>query len=106
MLKKLIVAVAALALVGSVSTGEASARGGGGGFHGGGGFRGGYGGGYRGGGYGYGALGFGLGLGLGYGAYYGSPYAYNGYYAGGCYLVRRRVFTTYGTRIQVVRTCG
>jgi hypothetical protein len=113
MLKKLTVAVAALALVGAVSTTDAFARGGGGGhgggggggghFGGGGGFRGGYGG-YRGGGYGYGALG--LGLGLGYGAYYGYPYAYNGYYGGGCYIVRHRVWTPYGWRFQAYRACG
>lgn len=116
MFKKLFVAAAAFALVGAVSTTEASARGGfggggfhggGGGFHGGGGFRGVYGGGYRGGGYGYGGLGLGLGLGLGYGAYYGYPYAYNGYYGGGgCYLVRHRVWTPYGWRFQAYRTCG
>jgi hypothetical protein len=108
MLKKMIASVAALALIGALSTTEVSARGGGGGmhgggggFHGGGGFRGGYGGGY-----GYGALGLGLGLGLGYGAYYGGPYAYNGYYGGGCYLVRHRVWTPYGWRFQAYRTCG
>jgi hypothetical protein len=113
MLKKMTVAIAALALVGAVSTNNAFARGGGGGhgggggghFGGGGGFRGGYGG-YRGGGYGYGALGLGLGLGLGYGGYYGYPYAYNGYYGGGCYLVRHRVWTPYGWRLQVYRACG
>lgn len=108
MFKKLIAATAALALVGVVSTTAASARGGfggggfhGGGFHGGGGFRGRYG---R--GFGYGALGLGLGLGLGYGAYYGYPYAYNGYYGGGCFLVRLRVRTPYGWRFQVYRACG
>lgn len=110
MLKKLTVAIAALALVGAVLTPEALARGGGGGhggghFGGGGGFRGGYG------GYGYGALGLGLGVGLGWGYYgypysYGYPYAYNGYYGDGCYLVRHRVWTPFGWRFQAYRTYG
>jgi hypothetical protein len=101
-------------LLGASST-PAQARGfgrGGGGFRGGG-FRGG---GFRGAGIG---LGLGLGLGLaapygyyGYGGYpygygYGDPYGYAGYYGegGGCYLVRRRVWTPYGWRIRRMQVC-
>jgi hypothetical protein len=105
----------------------------GGGFHGGGGFRGGgwggggfRGGGWRGGGYGwrgegygwrgpaYGAIGLGVGLGLagaygGWGYPYGYGYGYPGYANyddGGCYLVRRRVWTNYGWRVRPVQVCG
>lgn len=89
-------------LLGASST-SAFARGGG---RGGGGFRGG---GFRGGGFrgaGFGALGVGLGLGL-YGPYgYGNPY-YSGYYDdGGCYLVRRRIWTPYGWRLRRIQVCG
>lgn len=123
-MRKTLLAIVALVALGSAVPDAASARGGfhGGGFHGGGfqgggfhgsGFRG-YGGGYRGGfggfrgrGYGYGALGLGVGLGLGsyYGGYYGSPY-YAGYYGGDCYLVQRRIWTSYGWRLRPVRVCG
>ena len=97
--------------------------GGGGGFRGGGGggFRGGgggfHGGGFHGGGFhrGFGGAALGLGLGLGlagayaaypYGGYYGYPYAYGDYYGdGGCYLVRRRIWTPYGWRIRHMQVC-
>ena len=118
MLRKALMAVAAVASLSLFSPIDASARGGfggggfhGGGFHGGGGFRGG---GWRGGGFGP-ALGIGVGLGLA-GAYGGYGYPYGGYgypasYAyygdeGGCYLVRRRVMTNYGWRVRPVRVCG
>jgi hypothetical protein len=131
MLRKTLLALAAIASIGLLAPDAASARGGGfgggghfggggGHFGGGGGFRGGYGG-FRGGygrGFGYGIGGFGLGVGLGYGLYgpygpygyyggYGAPYS-DGYYAdeGGCYLVRRRVQTPYGWRIRRVEVCG
>jgi hypothetical protein len=54
-----------------------------------------------------------FGAGLGYGLY--DPYAYDyadyayddSYYGdGGCYLVRQRVLTRYGWRIQPVQVCG
>jgi hypothetical protein len=129
MLRKTIIALFAVASIGMLAPGVASARGGGGGggghgggfggggFHGGG-FGGGgfHGGGFRG-GRGFGLGGFGLGLGLGYGLYgpygyygdYGYPYyAYNDSYYddGGCYVVRRRVHTPYGWRIRPVQVCG
>jgi hypothetical protein len=130
MLRKTLLALAAIASIGLLAPDAASARGGfgGGGHFGGGGFHGGgFGGGFHGGGFhgggfgrrfGYGLGGFGLGVGLGYGLYgpygpygyyggYGDPY-YNGYYGdeGGCYLVRRRVHTPYGWRIRPVEVCG
>jgi hypothetical protein len=91
---------------------------GGGGFHGGG-FHGGgfHGGGFRGGGFRGAGIGLGLGLGLagayaaygypyGYGGYYDAPYAYSDYSGdGGCYLVRRRVLTSYGWRVRRVQVC-
>ena len=52
--------------------------------------------------------GFGLGL---YGAYpyyddYYPYYAYNDdYYADGCYVVNRRVYTRYGWRLRPVQVC-
>jgi len=111
MLRKTIIALFAVASIGMLAPGVASARGGhgGGGFHGGGG--GFHGGGFRGGGgFGLGGIGLGLGYGL-YGPYggYGYPYyAYNDrYYDGdGCYVVRRRVQTPYGWRIRPVQICG
>jgi hypothetical protein len=129
MLRKTLLALAAIASIGLLAPDPASARGGfggghfgGGGFHGGGfgGFHGGgfHGGGFHGGGfygrgfgYGLGAVGLGVGLGYGlygpYGYYGGYPY-YDGYYAdeGGCYLVRRRILTPYGWRIRPVEICG
>ena len=98
MLRKTILALVAVASIGLLSPTMASARGGMGG-HGGGGFRG-------------AGLGLGLGLGLAgaYGAYgygYGyGPYAYSGYDDGGCYLVRRRIWTPYGWRLRRVQVCG
>jgi hypothetical protein len=42
----------------------------------------------------------------GYGGYDGSPYAYNDYYDdGGCYLVRQRIWTSYGWRVRRVQVC-
>jgi hypothetical protein len=125
MLRKTILALFAATLVGVLSPTLASARGGfvGGGFHGGVG-----GGGLRGGGWGwrgaaYGALG--VGLGLAAGGYYGHPYddsydypygygeyaeygpwARNGYYGGGCYLVRQRLWTAQGWRRRAVQVCN
>jgi hypothetical protein len=132
MLRKTIIALFAVASIGVLAPGVASARGGGGGGGGGGGHGGGFGGGgFHGGGFGgggfhgggfrggrgFGLGGIGLGLGLGYGLY--GPYGYYGdygypYYAygdsyyddGGCYVVRRRVHTPYGWRIQPVQVCG
>lgn len=104
----------------------------GGGFGGGGGFHGGGGGGFHGGGFGGGGFhgggfhggfagnGFRGGrfhggfhrrafVGLGFGSYYDGyyPYAYNDYYDDdGCYVVRRRVHTSYGWRVRPVRVCG
>lgn len=113
--------IGAPALMLGASATPAQARGGGG-FHGGGGFRGGgfggggfrgggfRGGGFRGGGFrggGFRGAGIGLGLGLGLAApyYYGGyPYGY-GYYDGGCYVVRRQVWTPYGWRIRRVPVC-
>jgi hypothetical protein len=109
MLRKAIVVLFAVAMVGLVSPEVAAARGFGGGHGGFGGFRGGG----FGPGFGFGALGAGLGYGLYgpygyYGGYYGYPaYAYDDYYdGGGCYLVRRRVLTRYGWRIRPVQVCG
>jgi hypothetical protein len=102
MLRKVILAVCAVAALGVVSPTLASARGGGhggggggfhgggGGFHGGGGFRAG---GFRGGGFGF------------YGGGY-PYYAYNDYYDGGCYLVRQPVRTRYGVRYRRVQVCS
>src|SRR5882672_3906939 len=116
MLRKMMIALFAVAAVGLVSPTIASARGGGGhggggGFHGGGG--GFHGGGFRGGGFGAAGLGIGLGLGLAgaygypYGYGYGYPYGYGSYAYddGGCYLVRRRVWTPYGWRLRRVQVC-
>jgi hypothetical protein len=125
MLRKTFLALFAVASIGLLSPTVASARGGfgGGGFHGGGfhggGFHGGgfHGGGFHGGGFhrGFGGAALGLGLGLGlagayaaypYGGYYGYPYAYGDYYGdGGCYLVRRRIWTPYGWRIRRAEVC-
>jgi hypothetical protein len=130
MLRKTFLALFAVASIGLLSPTVASARGGfggggfhGGGFHGGGfhggGFHGGgfHGGGFHGGGFhrGFGGAALGLGLGLGlagayaaypYGGYYGYPYAYGDYYGdGGCYLVRRRIWTPYGWRIRRMQVC-
>jgi hypothetical protein len=127
MLRRTMLALAAVAAVGLAAPTTASARGGFGGFHGGGfgGFHGGGYGGFHGGGYGFhgygfrgrgfgpgfalGALGFGLGYGL-YGPYgygYGYPYnAYDDYYDGGCYIAHRRVYTRHGWRIRPVEVCG
>jgi hypothetical protein len=116
MLRKIMTALFAVATLAILSPTGASARGGfgGGGFHGGG-FHGGFGGGgWRGGGWrgpAFGALGLGVGLGLA-GAGYGYPYGYGypasyAYYGdGGCYLVRRRIWTSYGWRLQPVRVCN
>jgi hypothetical protein len=105
MLRKTIVALLAVASIGLLSPTMASARGGMGG-HGGGGF---HGGGFHRGGFRGAGLGLGLGLGLAgaYGAYgYGyGPYAYSGYDDGGCYLVHRRVWTSYGWRLRRVQVC-
>ena len=112
MLRKTIIALFAVASIGMLAPGVASARGGGSG--GGGGHGGGFGGGgFHGGGFGLGGFGLGLGYGL-YGPYgyygdYGYPYyAYgDSYYDdGGCYVVRRRVHTPYGWRIRPVQVCG
>jgi hypothetical protein len=120
MLRKTMMALFAAASLAVLFPTDASARGGfgGGGFHGGG-FHGGFGGGgWRGGGWrgpAFGAFGLGVGLGLAgaYGAYgypygygYGYPASYAYYGEGGCYLVRRRIWTTYGWRLQPVRLCN
>jgi hypothetical protein len=112
MLRKVILAVCAVAALGVVSPTVASARGGGGGGHGGGGggFHGGGGsihvggGGFHGGG-GFRAGGF---RGGGFGIYGGGYpyYAYNDYYDGGCYLVRQPVRTRYGVRYRRVQVCS
>jgi hypothetical protein len=102
MLRKMILAICAVAALGVVAPTVASARGGShgggggghGGLHGGGGF---HGGGFHGGGWGGG---FGL-----YGGGY-PYYAYNGYYDDGCYLVRQPVRTPYGVRFRRVRVCS
>jgi hypothetical protein len=121
MLRKTVIALLAVLLIGLSPT-DASARGGfGGGFRGGG-FRGGgfRGGGFRGGGWGgpaFGVLGLGVGLGLA-GAYggWGYPYGYGyggypgyaSYYGGdgGCYVTQRRVWTNYGWRFQPIQVCN
>src|SRR6478609_2167683 len=100
MLRKTFLSLFAVASFGLLSPTVASARGGfgGGGFH-------------R--WFGGAALGLGLGLGLAgayaaypYGGYYGYPYAYGDYYGdGGCYLVRRRIWTPYGWRIRRMQVC-
>jgi hypothetical protein len=95
MLRKMMLALIAVAAIGLGTTADVSARGGGGGH--GGGFRGG---GFRGGGIGFGGY---------YGGYgYGYPYGYGGYYddEGGCYLVRQRVRTRHGYRIRRVEVCS
>jgi hypothetical protein len=103
MFRKMMLALATVAAIGTVAIPSAEARGfGGGGFHGG--FHGGgFHGGYRGGGWGRG-IGVGVGLGLLgaglYGAYAYDP-AYYGY-GSGCYP--RRVWTPYGWRIR--EFCG
>jgi hypothetical protein len=111
MLRKTVIALAAVASVSLLAPGMAQARGG----HGMGGFHGGFhGGGFHHhgfGGFGVGAAALGLGLGLAYGAYgpYGAYDYYGGpYYAygdGGCYLEHRRVYTPYGWRIRRVEVC-
>jgi len=125
MLRKTVIALFAVASIGMLAPGAASARGGGigghaGGFagHAGAGFAGVHGGGFHGGfhhgrGFGVGAFGLGLGYGLyapyDYYADYGYPYyAYNdSFYDGdGCYVVRRRVHTPHGWRIRPVQICG
>ena len=96
-MRKTILALFAVAAVGMLSPGAASARGG---FHGGG-FHGGFGG-FHGRGFGFGA-----GLGLGYGLYGPGYYAYDDSYEdGGCYLVRQRVHARHGWRIRHVEICG
>jgi hypothetical protein len=107
-MRKAIITLFAIAVVGLVLPSVASARGGGshgggshgGGFHGGGGRF--HGGGFR----GFGFGGYYGGYGYGYG--YGYPYGYGGYDAGdgGCYLVRQRVMTQYGWRVRRVQVCG
>jgi hypothetical protein len=125
MLRKLTIALVAVAAVAFFVPHAASARGGFGGGHGGG-FHGGFGGGgfhgggfhgFHGGGFHHGfgfAPGFAVGVGLGLGApygYYGDPYyepSYvddDGYYGGDCYLVRRRVMTRYGWRLRTAQIC-
>jgi hypothetical protein len=52
---------------------------------------------------------FGRRFGFGFGGYYPyDTYAYdNSYYDNGnCYVVQRRVHTTYGWRLQPVQVCG
>jgi len=96
--------LAAVAMAAFFVPGEASARGGHwGGFHGG----------FHGGGFhhhhGFGfAPGFAIGFGVGapYGYYGYPPYGvYDSGYDGGCYLVRRRVWTDYGWRRRTVQVC-
>ena len=102
MLKNFMLTACAIAALGVVSPSVAYARGGGhggGGFHGGG-FHGGafHGGGFRGGGF----------RGAGFG-FYGGGYPYyadNGYYDGGCYLIRQPVRTPYGVRFRRVQVCS
>jgi hypothetical protein len=91
-MKKLIVALAAVAAVGMAALpSDASAQGRGhGGWHGGGGY---HGGGWRG---GWRGPGFG---------FYGAPYAYGSGYYGGCYRTVR-VSTPYGLRWRRVWVCG
>jgi hypothetical protein len=108
MLRKTLLAMAAVASIGLLAPGTASARGfgHGGGFHGGG---------FRGGGWGWGLGALGAGAVLGYGlygpyGYYGNPYYddyYDGAYGGGsnCYIVRRRVHTVHGWRTRRVEMC-
>jgi hypothetical protein len=111
MLRKALMAVAAISVLASVpSTASARGFGGfgggfhGGGFHGGGGW---HGGGWHGGGWGWGgpALGFGIGLGLAglYGPY-GYAYGYPAYAYNGC-VQARRVWTPVGWRFQRVNVC-
>jgi hypothetical protein len=129
MMRKTVLALSAIALIGMLLPTIASARGGfGGGASRGAGFA--HGSGWRGAGWrgpAYGARGIGLGIGvglglaggydgypysevdgypIGYGEYaeYG-PWAYSGYYAG-CYLARQRLWTPYGWRLRAVRSCG
>jgi len=117
MLRKLTIALAAVAAAALFVPDAASARGGfggghGGGFHGGG-FHGFHGGGFH---HGFGfAPGFAFGVGLGLAApygYYGYPYddsSYgddDGYYGGNCYLVRQRVMTRHGRRLRTVQVCN
>jgi hypothetical protein len=122
MLRNTMFALFAVASLAILSPTESFARGGfgGGGFHGGGFHGGGFhgGGGWRGGGWrgpAFGALGLGVGLGLagaysGYGYPYGYGYGYPASYAyygdEGCYFVRRRIWTSYGWRLQPVRVCN
>jgi hypothetical protein len=108
MLRKSILALVAAASLAMLAPTDASARGWG---------HGGWGGGWPGGGWRGPAIGLGLGLGLagaygGYGYPYGGygyggyPYGYASYDDGGCYVVRRRVWTSYGWRYQPVQVCG
>jgi hypothetical protein len=113
-----LIGTSALMLGASSTPAQARGFGGFGGRGFGGGFRGG---GFRGGGFRGAGIGLGLGLGLGlaspyyYGGYgypygygYGGyPYGYAGYYDdGGCYLVRRRVWTPWGWRIRRMQVCN
>jgi hypothetical protein len=111
MSRNMIIALFAIAVVGTALPSVASARGGHGGS---GGFHGGsfHGGGFHGGGFRRdGFRGF---RGGGFGAYYGIygyPYGYGSYSgesdnAEGCYLVRQRVMTQYGWRLRQVQACG
>jgi hypothetical protein len=113
MLRKLVIALAALIAIGTL-TNTANARWAGGArWHGGGGhWHGGWHGGHwHGGGWGWGwpaAVGFGLGYGAGYygAGYYGAGYYGYGYpYYGGCYR-RVQVHTRYGWRWRRVWVCG
>ena len=64
----------------------------------------------------FGAIGVGIGLGLAgayggwgypYGYGYGYPYGYSSYYDdGGCYVMRRRVWTSRGWRLRPVQVCN
>ena len=112
MLRKTMTALFAVATLAILSPTGASARGG---FHGGFGGGGWHGGAWR--GPAFGALGLGVGLGLagayagygypyGYGYGYGYPASYAYYGDEGCYLVRRRIWTSYGWRLQPVRICN
>jgi hypothetical protein len=135
MLRKTVLALAAVAAVGLAAPTMALARGGGGGggHGGGGGFGGGHGGGFGGGGFhggmagGFGghvggfhggfAGGYGHGFHHGFGHRFGGggfyPYGYYDNYAydddydnGSCYVVQRRVHTAHGWRVQPVQICS
>jgi hypothetical protein len=126
MLRKTILALFAVALIGMLSPAVASARGGfvgggfrGGSFAGGSGWRGG---GWRGGGQGWrgAAYGAAVGVGLGLaGSFFGYPYGdeddypygygeyaeYGPWAYRGCYLARQRVWTSHGWRLRAVQVC-